>query len=88
LILPEISMTQLASIHRRSQSCSNTPRPRVLNQRFCPPIRTLLLQPAPPRSLTRAGPRLSSFRFLLQTRFIICMAQSKSHRSHRIRRKR
>jgi hypothetical protein len=35
----------------------------VLNQRFCPPIRTLLLQSQTPRPFTRTGPRLSWFRF-------------------------
>ena len=38
--------------------------PRVLNRRFCPGIRTFLLQSETPRRLTRTGPRLSSFRFV------------------------
>jgi hypothetical protein len=36
----------------------------VLNQRSCPPTRTLLLQSEIPPPLTRTGPRLSSFRFV------------------------
>lgn len=36
----------------------------MLDRRFCPRIRTFLLQSQTPRRLTRTGPRLSSFRFV------------------------